>query len=80
MAFTALAPDIIEKPRDEKTVEGRAFTMTCRVLGSPKPAVKWVRNGVELTGGRYTTLPSGDLQIRSEKCLLIYKRVPFSIF
>lgn len=64
MSFAALAPDIIEKPRDEKTVYGRSCIITCRVVGSPKPAVKWVRNGIELTGGRYTTLPNGDLQIR----------------
>ncbi|XP_018915521.1 neuroglian isoform X2 [Bemisia tabaci] len=59
----ALAPEITEPPRDEKTVNGRTVNMTCRVFGAPKPLVKWVRNSIELTGGRYTVLENGDLQI-----------------
>lgn len=38
--------------------------MTCRVSGSPKPQIKWIRNNIELTGGRYITLANGDLEIR----------------
>ncbi|XP_065366259.1 neuroglian isoform X2 [Calliphora vicina] len=60
----ALPPEIEEPPRKEATVDGKNVTMRCRVFGAPKPQVKWIRNGLELTGGRYTVLPSGDLQIQ----------------
>ena len=33
------------------------------MFGAPKPIVKWLKNGVELTGGRYQVLDSGDLRI-----------------
>ncbi|XP_037921152.1 neuroglian isoform X2 [Hermetia illucens] len=59
----ALPPEIREAPRRESTVDRRNVTLTCRVFGAPKPEVKWIRNGLELTGGRYKTLESGDLQI-----------------
>ena len=45
---------------DEQTVR-----MICRVFGAPTPEVKWFRGGTELTGGRYTVLDTGDLEIRS---------------
>ncbi|KAL5275409.1 CHL1 family protein [Megaselia abdita] len=61
----ALPPEIVEKPRKEATVDGRNVTMRCRVFGAPKPQVKWIRNGLELTGGRYNILPTGDLEISS---------------
>ena len=51
-------------PHDEETVDGRTVNMTCRVAGSPRPQIKWIHNGVELTGGRYITKPNGDLEIR----------------
>lgn len=61
----ALAPEITEAPRDMAAVDGQNINMTCKVFGAPKPEVKWIRNGKELTGGRYTVLLSGDLQIKS---------------
>ncbi|XP_058814203.1 neuroglian isoform X1 [Topomyia yanbarensis] len=60
----ALAPEITEPPKLEYTVDRRNVTMTCRVFGAPKPEVKWIRNGRELTGGRYQILETGDLFIR----------------
>ncbi|XP_030378396.1 neuroglian [Scaptodrosophila lebanonensis] len=60
----ALPPEITEAPRDEATVDGRNITMRCRVFGAPKPQVKWLRGASWLTGGRYTVLPSGDLEIQ----------------
>nr|CAD7455359.1 unnamed protein product [Timema tahoe] len=60
----ALGPDITEPPKDEATVDGRKVTLLCRVFGAPKPLVKWIHNGKEVTGGRYTVLESGDLEIR----------------
>lgn len=59
----ALPPEIVEPPRQEATVIHRAVTLTCRVFGAPKPEVKWIRNGLELTGGRYKVQENGDLQI-----------------
>ncbi|XP_044013518.1 neuroglian isoform X1 [Aphidius gifuensis] len=59
----ALAPEITQAPIDVATVDGKTIVMTCRVFGAPKPAVKWIRNGQELTGGRYITQDNGDLNI-----------------
>ncbi|KAK4016086.1 neuroglian isoform X3 [Daphnia magna] len=60
----ALAPDIEDAPDDTATVDGLAVNLTCKVFGSPKPLVKWIRDGLELTGGRYRVMDSGDLEIR----------------
>lgn len=62
--YLALAPEIIEPPDKVETVDGRAITIGCKHFGVPKPHVKWTRNNIELTGGRYLTLNNGDLQIR----------------
>ncbi|KAL1110491.1 hypothetical protein AAG570_008019, partial [Ranatra chinensis] len=60
----ALAPEITTPPTDKEVVDGKTVTLTCRVFGAPKPEVKWVHQNDELTGGRYTVLPEGDLEIR----------------
>lgn len=59
----ALPPEITDPPRQEAIVDGRTVTLTCRVFGAPKPEVKWIRNGLELTGGRYQVQENGDLLI-----------------
>lgn len=61
----ALPPEIKEQPRQEATVDGRNVTLTCRVFGAPTPQVKWIRNGLELTGGRYRVQESGDLLVEN---------------
>lgn len=61
----ALDPDITQPPTDISTVDGKTVRITCRVFGAPKPEVKWIRNGQELTGGRYKTLDTGDLEIEN---------------
>uniref|UniRef100_A0ABD2WQQ1 Neuroglian n=1 Tax=Trichogramma kaykai TaxID=54128 RepID=A0ABD2WQQ1_9HYME len=61
----ALPPEILQPPIDEATVDGKTIRLTCRVFGAPKPEVKWLRNGQELTGGRYKILESGDLEIEN---------------
>ncbi|XP_020282519.1 neuroglian isoform X2 [Pseudomyrmex gracilis] len=61
----ALEPDITQPPTDMSTVDGRPVRITCRVFGAPKPEVKWIKNGQELTGGRYKTLDTGDLEIEN---------------
>ncbi|KAK6624567.1 hypothetical protein RUM44_011426 [Polyplax serrata] len=60
----ALPPEIVSSPSDKETVDGRTVILTCRVFGAPRPDVKWIRNAMELTGGRYITLSSGDLEIK----------------
>ncbi|XP_014218547.1 neuroglian isoform X2 [Copidosoma floridanum] len=59
----ALEPEILQPPMDEATVDGKTIRLTCHVFGAPKPEVKWLRNGQELTGGRYKILETGDLEI-----------------
>lgn len=59
----ALEPEITQPPGDVRTVDGKTIRLTCRVFGAPKPEVKWIKNGLELTGGRFKTLESGDLEI-----------------
>lgn len=61
----ALYPDITQPPTNLSTVDGKTIRITCRVFGAPKPEVKWVRNGQELTGGRYKILDIGDLEIEN---------------
>lgn len=70
-SIIALAPEITEPVDNVQTFEGSATTLIgCKSFGVPKPNVKWIRNNIELTGGRYSTLDSGDLQIRLDlKCI-----------
>ena len=60
----ALPPEIEEAPGKEATVDQRDITLRCKVFGAPKPKIKWIRNGQELTGGRYEIQESGDLKIK----------------
>ncbi|CAH0562169.1 unnamed protein product [Brassicogethes aeneus] len=60
----ALAPEITEAPRDTDAVDNQYVNMTCKVLGAPKPNVKWIHNGKELTGGKYVIMENGDLFIK----------------
>ncbi|XP_063976929.1 neuroglian-like isoform X2 [Diachasmimorpha longicaudata] len=59
----ALEPEITQPPENKATIDGETIIMICKVFGAPKPEVKWIRNGLELTGGRYKTLETGDLEI-----------------
>ncbi|XP_055389470.1 neuroglian isoform X2 [Condylostylus longicornis] len=61
----ALPPEITEPPQSKLTVDGQNVTMRCRVFGAPKPIVKWIRNNLALTGGRYHIMDTGDLLIQS---------------
>ncbi|KAL7648874.1 UNVERIFIED_CONTAM: hypothetical protein RMT77_000794 [Armadillidium vulgare] len=60
----ALPPEIKVAPTDVQTVDGRDVNITCRVFGAPKPRVTWIRDGNELTGGRYNITDEGDLVIK----------------
>lgn len=59
-----MAPEITEPPHNVETVDGRPVNIECKHSGVPKPDVKWTRNNIELTGGRYSTLDNGNLQIK----------------
>lgn len=59
----ALPPEIEEAPGNQATVDEKDVTLKCKVFGAPKPKIKWIRNGQELTGGRYQKQESGDLII-----------------
>ncbi|XP_043273621.1 neuroglian isoform X2 [Venturia canescens] len=61
----ALKAEITQPPMDLATVDREDVRLTCRAFGAPKPAIKWIRNGQELTGGRYKTLITGDLEIKN---------------
>lgn len=60
----ALPPEIITPPEPvTSAVVTSTVVMRCRVFGAPKPRVKWMRNGIDVTGSRYLVLTEGDLQI-----------------
>lgn len=61
---TALPPEIRTPPSDIQAVDGQEVNMTCRVFGAPKPRITWIRDGLELTGGRFKVTPDGDLLIQ----------------
>lgn len=59
-----LAPVVLEPPEKVAlAVQASTITLRCRVFGAPKPKIKWRRENVELSGGRYKVLDNGDLQI-----------------
>lgn len=59
-----LPPIVIEPPEKVAlAVQASTITLRCRVFGAPKPKIKWRRENVELSGGRYKVLDNGDLQI-----------------
>ncbi|KAL3290227.1 hypothetical protein HHI36_023584 [Cryptolaemus montrouzieri] len=59
----ALAPEITEAPTNMQAVDNQNINITCKVLGAPKPIIKWIHNGKELTGGHFTIHENGNLQI-----------------
>lgn len=61
----ALVPEFTQLPTNLNTVDGKTIRITCQVFGAPKPEVKWIRSGQELTGGRFKILETGDLEIQN---------------
>ncbi|KAK4296763.1 hypothetical protein Pmani_030767 [Petrolisthes manimaculis] len=59
----ALPPEIRTPPSDLQSVNGQEVNMTCRVFGAPRPRITWIKDGLELTGGRFKVTPDGDLLI-----------------
>ncbi|VVD05770.1 unnamed protein product, partial [Leptidea sinapis] len=59
----AIPPEIKEGPENLTKVDGSEAVLKCRVFGAPKPVVKWMRDDVDVTGGKYNITPEGDLVI-----------------
>ncbi|CAH0765981.1 unnamed protein product [Diatraea saccharalis] len=60
----SIPPEIKEGPENLTKVDGSEAVMKCRVFGAPKPIVRWMRDDVDLTGGKYNITAEGDLVIR----------------
>uniref|UniRef100_UPI00398F6C55 myosin light chain kinase, smooth muscle isoform X2 n=1 Tax=Pristiophorus japonicus TaxID=55135 RepID=UPI00398F6C55 len=43
-------PDFLICPQSQTTPEGEEVKFSCKITGSPKPEVKWAKNGVSLQG------------------------------
>ena len=62
----SVAPEWVQMPPDTlKVAEGKTAVITCRVFGAPKPKITWRKDGEVISGGHYTILKNGDLEIRS---------------
>ena len=63
--FIAVEPPFILTPPTvgQKGAEGQTVELTCEVYGSPRPFVVWSKSNEQLTGGRFSVLDSGNLQI-----------------
>ncbi len=58
-------PPIITEPplEGQKAAEGQTTALRCSVFGSPKPLVVWKKGNEQLTGGRFSVLENGHLEI-----------------
>jgi neuronal cell adhesion molecule len=64
MRYTAEPANILEGPMvGQKASEGQTINLTCQVFGSPKPLIVWMKGQEQLTGGRFTIMEDGNLQI-----------------
>nr|XP_034837376.1 neuroglian isoform X3 [Maniola hyperantus] len=60
----SIPPEIKEGPENLTKVDGSEAVLKCRVFGAPKPIVQWMRDDIEVTGGKYNITTEGDLVIR----------------
>ncbi|CAH1639978.1 unnamed protein product [Spodoptera littoralis] len=60
----SIPPEIKEGPENLTRVDGSEAVLKCRVFGAPKPIVKWMKDDVDVTGGKYNITADGDLVIR----------------
>ncbi|XP_041975037.1 neuroglian-like isoform X1 [Aricia agestis] len=60
----SIPPEIKEGPENLVKVDGSEAVLKCRVFGAPRPVVKWMRDDVDVTGGKYNITSEGDLVIR----------------
>uniref|UniRef100_V5IDJ4 Putative neural cell adhesion molecule l1 n=1 Tax=Ixodes ricinus TaxID=34613 RepID=V5IDJ4_IXORI len=59
-----MAPSVWRNLRQTTVAAASSLvTLRCPVFGFPHPEVKWLKEGQELTGGRYKVLDNWDLQL-----------------
>ncbi|XP_023195302.1 hemicentin-1 [Xiphophorus maculatus] len=58
-------PVIQSHPSTLDVIYNSTITLPCRATGSPRPSITWQKEGINIpaTGGGYTILPDGSLQI-----------------
>eukprot|EP00064_Thunnus_orientalis_P020663 superscaffoldBa00005807_g20806 len=58
-------PVIQSHPLALDVILNNPITLPCRATGSPRPTITWQKEGINIhtTGGRFTVLPNGSLQI-----------------
>ena len=59
-----MPPSYDKRPVDTTTVTGQDVTLNCRVNGAPKPLVKWLKDGQEVTVGPFVINELNDLIIK----------------
>ena len=70
--FSAEPANILEGPEiGMRVAEGQTANLTCEVYGSPKPLIVWLKGDEQLTGGRFTVMEDGNLQIAVCNCASI---------
>nr|XP_032528918.1 neuroglian isoform X2 [Danaus plexippus plexippus] len=59
----SIPPEIKEGPDNLTVVAGSTAALRCRVFGAPRPIVRWMRDDIDVTGGKYNITKEGDLVI-----------------
>ena len=76
-------PSFIQKPQLHQEDEGNVLIFECKLLGSPKPDVRWFRGDKELIEDQRTTIrvsASNRIQIRLSNLPLCYIEFPPDYF
>ncbi|KAK2835266.1 hypothetical protein Q5P01_015750 [Channa striata] len=64
-------PVIQSHPSSLDVILNNPITLPCRATGSPRPTITWQKEGINIptTGGSFTILPNGSLQISKASVL-----------
>ncbi|XP_066985469.1 tyrosine-protein phosphatase Lar isoform X3 [Macrobrachium rosenbergii] len=57
-------PQFVERPQDQRVMNDRVASFTCRAMGNPEPRIQWRKNGRRVNGNtRYIVLdvPGGSI-------------------
>lgn len=69
-AEQAIAPKFVKKIANMEVPEGSQARFECKVLGSPRPEVKWYKDNKEIQSNQYTsitTTPDGGSVLHFQK-------------